>query len=186
MRIHCERGAVMAIVLMVCASVLLVTVMAAKFTDVAVPGFTKAKVSTNESAAIASLRVINSSQANYSTSCASGGFAVSLEDLAKPPSGQDVPFISSDLGRNGIEKNGYKLTMAKDERPSVVDIASAASTCNASADAPASSYYVSAEPATPGTTGVRYFATDARGIVYASESAIPNPIVESETVVPVQ
>ncbi len=110
MRIHCERGAVMAIVLMVLGSVLLMTVMAAKFTDVAVPGFTKAKVSTNETAAIASLRVINGSQLNYSTSCASGGFAVSLEDLARPPIGQDVPFVSSDLGKNGIEKNGYKLT----------------------------------------------------------------------------
>jgi hypothetical protein len=176
----------MAIVLIVLASVLVMAVMAAKFTDVAVPGFTKAKVSTNEASAVASLRVINAGQAHYSTSCASGGFAVTLEDLARPPSGQDVPFVSSDVGRNGIEKNGYTLTMAKDERPSVVDLGAAASTCNASAEAPASSYFVSAAPTTPGTTGVRYFATDARGVVYASDTAIANPIVESTTVVPVQ
>jgi len=185
-RRHGSRGAVMAIVMMVMASVLIMAVMAAKYTDVAMPGFGKAKAQTNEASAIASLRVINAGQANYSTSCVSGGFAVALDDLSRPPTGQDTPFISSDLGKNGIEKSGYKITMAKDLRESVVDVGTAATTCNGATEAAATSYFVTATPATPGMTGVRYFATDARGIVYASETAIENPIVESETVVPVQ
>lgn len=181
-----ERGSVMAIVLMVLAAILLTAVVAQKFAGVALPGMTRARASTNEASAIAALRVINGAQAGYSSSCASGGFAVSLDDLAKPPGGQGVAFISSDLGKNGIEKNGYKITMDKDAKPGVVDIGTADATCNAAAANPASSYFVSAEPTTPGSSGVRYFAADARGIVYASDIPISNPIVESETVKPVQ
>lgn len=38
----------------------------------------------------------------------------------------------------------------------------------------------------PGNTGTRYFATDARGIIFTSSSPIRNPIVESAAVVPIQ
>ena len=46
--------------------------------------------------------------------------------------------------------------------------------------------FASAEPETPGQSGKRYFATDARGTVYASTSPIANPIVSSATVTPLQ
>ena len=181
-----EQGAVMAIVLMVMAAILVTAVMMQTFTGGALPAMTKARVSSNEASAVAALRVINSAQASYSTTCANGGFAVSLEDLAKPPSGQDVAFVSSDIGKNGVVKNGYTLTMALDGKPGVIEMGAAASTCNAAAEPPASSYFVSAAPAAPGTSGEHYFASDARGVVFASDKPISNPIVESETVRPVQ
>jgi hypothetical protein len=59
-------------------------------------------------------------------------------------------------------------------------------TCNASAGTPASSYFASAEPVVPGNTGARYFATDARGVIFSSTSPIANPIVESATVAPIR
>lgn len=176
----------MAIVLLVMAAILLTAVMTRKFAGVALPGMTKARVSSNEASAIAALRVINTAQASYSTTCANGGFAVSLDDLAKAPSRQDVAFVSSDIGKNGVVKSGYTLTMELDAKPGVVEIAAAASTCNGATLPPASSYFVSAAPAAPGTSGVHYFATDARGIVFSSDAPIENPIVESETVRPVQ
>jgi hypothetical protein len=181
-----ERGSVMAIVLMVLVAILVTAVATQKFAGVGMPGMTKARVSSNETSAIAALRVINGAQASYSTTCASGGFAVSLDDLAKAPSGQDVAFVSSDIGRNGIVKSGYTLTMELDAKPGVLEMGAAASTCNAAAAAPASSYFVSAAPASPGTSGVRYFASDARGIVFSSDEPIANPIVESDKVRPVE
>ena len=53
---------------------------------IAVPGLLRARMSGNEASAIGSMRAINSAQSTFSSSCASGGYAVSLEDLLKPPS----------------------------------------------------------------------------------------------------
>lgn len=111
---------------------------------------------------------------------------MSLDDLSKPPRGQDVAFVSSDLGKNRIDKSGYTFVVERDAKPTVIDLGSAAATCNAAAANPASSYFASAAPTVPGSSGLRYFATDARGVVYASESPIDNPIVESDRVRPVE
>jgi prepilin-type N-terminal cleavage/methylation domain-containing protein len=52
---------------------------------IAIPGLLRARMSGNESSAIGSLRSINSGEATYSSSCAAGGFAVSLADLVPRP-----------------------------------------------------------------------------------------------------
>ena len=54
---------------------------------IAVPGLLRARMSGNEASAIGSLRAINSGQAAYSSSCASGAYAITLEDLVLAPSG---------------------------------------------------------------------------------------------------
>ena len=51
---------------------------------IAVPGLLRARMSGNEASAIGSLRAINSGEASYSSSCAAGGYAISLADLVKP------------------------------------------------------------------------------------------------------
>jgi hypothetical protein len=181
-----ERGSMMTIALMSVAGIVVMAVVAQKFTSTGLGSMMKSRTSSNEVSAIASLRVINSAQASYSSGCTSGGFAVTLEDLAKVPPNQSAPFISSDLGKNGIEKNGYKLTLDKDGRPGVRDMGTASDTCNNATTNPASSYFASAEPTVPGSSGVRFFATDARGIIFSSSEPIDNPIVESDTVKPVQ
>src|SRR4051812_15709930 len=63
---------------------------------IAVPGLMRARMSGNEASAIGSLRAINSGQAAYSTSCASGAYAVTLEDLVKAPTGSNQGFVSPD------------------------------------------------------------------------------------------
>ena len=143
-------------------------------------------MSGNEASAIGSLRAVNSAEATYSAVCAAGGYAVALDDLAKPPRGGGLGFILSDLGTNGVTKSGYRVRLAKDASAGVSDVGTAAATCNASARNPASSYFASAEPVTPGSTGTRYFATDARGTIVQSTSPIANPIVLSADVVPVR
>jgi type IV pilus assembly protein PilA len=152
---------------------------------IAVPGLLRAKISANEASAIGALRAIVSAETSFATSCAPGGYAVTLEDLAKPPRDAATGFISADLSTNGVVKAGYRIAVTRDAAPGVRDVTAAAGTCNGSANAPASSFFASAEPVTPGGTGIRYFAVDARGILVSSPEPIPNPLVPSATLAPV-
>jgi type IV pilus assembly protein PilA len=151
---------------------------------IAVPGLLRARMSGQEASAIGSLRAINAAEASYSVTCAAGGFAVDLADLAKPPAGSNQGFISPDLSANNVVKSGYIVTIAKDGTPGTTDIGTSAATCNASGGTPASSYFAKADPVTPGGTGTRYFATDTRGAMFFSTTAtVPNPIPAGTAIV---
>ncbi len=139
-----------------------------------------------ESSAVGWLRVINSGEDRYSAACAPGGYAVSLENLAKPPRAGGSPFVPGDIGTNGVRKDGYRFTVVRSRAAGVTDVGTVAATCNGSTATPASGYFASAEPTDPGRKGQRYFATDASGIVYQSDRPIANPILPSATVVPVR
>ncbi len=150
---------------------------------IAVPGLMRAKMQGNEASAIGSLRAITSGQASYSSSCASGGYAVDLKDLVLAPSGSTQGFISPDLKANGVTKSGYIVAIAKDGATGTVDLTGTV-TCNGSTGVPASSYFASADPMTPGGTGTRYFATDTRAtLFYATSGAVANPIPPATAVV---
>ena len=180
------QGSAASTVAVVALVAVLLVAMVGIVAAIAVPGLLRARMSGNEASAIGSLRAINSGEAIYASSCAAGGYAVTLDDLAKPPSASGQGFISPDLGTNGVTKSGYRVTVAKDAAAGVSDVGTAAATCNGSTATPASSYFASAEPVTPGGTGIRYFATDTRGTIFSSTSPIANPIVESATVAPVR
>ena len=150
---------------------------------IAVPGLLRARMSGNEASAIGSLRAINSGQASFSSSCASGGYAGTLEDLVKAPTSGGQGFISPDLKSTGVTKSGYKVTLAK--ASTAIDVGTIAETCNAPAAIPASEYWAKADPLTPNGTGTRYFATDTRGTIFADTTAtFANPIPTTAT--PVQ
>ena len=167
-------------ILVVVVAAIVVVFMIGVVAAIAIPGPLRPHAG-NEASAIGSLRAINSGQASYASSCAAGGYAVTLDDLATPPSGSGQGFISPDLRTNGVAKSGYTVRLARDAAAGVTDIGTAAATCNASTRTPASSYFASAEPVSA-STGTRYFATDTRGIIFYSTSPIANPIVESVTV----
>src|SRR5919197_1433505 len=81
---------------------------------IAVPGLLRARMSGNEASAIGSLRAINSGQAAFSSSCASGAYANDLGDLQLKPSGSTQGFVSPDLSVNGVTKSGYVVSLATD------------------------------------------------------------------------
>src|SRR5437867_3947252 len=123
---------------------------------IAVPGLLRARMSGNEASAIGSLRAINSGEAAFSSSCASGGYAVTLVALATPPSGSTQGFISPDLATDPVLKSGYNVSLGA----GVGNVAlSGVVPCNATA-APMSGYQAAADPQTAGGTGTRFFATD--------------------------
>src|SRR5436190_14159604 len=92
---------------------LLVVALIGIIAAIAIPGLLRARQSSNEASAIASLRVVNSSQQVYVSTCGNGFYASSLLILADAPPGSSA-FISPDLGAAAIiSKSGYQLTMAE-------------------------------------------------------------------------
>ena len=153
---------------------------------IAVPGLLRARMSGNEASAIGSLRAINSGQAAFSSSCASGAYAVDLADLQLKPSGSTQGFVSPDLKSNGVTKSGYMVALAADATSGTVPMSSLVTPCVLGMTGGlSSSYYASADPLSA-ATGTRFFATDTRGTIFQSASAVANPIVASATVFPAQ
>jgi prepilin-type N-terminal cleavage/methylation domain-containing protein len=152
---------------------------------IAVPGLLRARMSGNEASAIGSLRAIHSAQAGFSSSCAPGGYAVDLADLAKPPAGSSQGFVGPDLTANGVAKSGYILGIQPDAGAHNVG---GTLVCGNAVTQPVSGYWANAVPIFQGRTGTRYFATDTRGTIWqdATATITAKPIVQTATTVSVQ
>jgi prepilin-type N-terminal cleavage/methylation domain-containing protein len=136
---------------------------------IAVPGLLRARQSGNEASAIGSVRAVNSAEAAFAASCGGGGYATTMIDLGTAPMG-GVPFISPDLGAaDPAVKSGYNIGMGAGVGP--VQVLTAANTCNAVLPS-MSTYFVHAEPITPGSTGQRSFASDNRGTIYQLSTGV--------------
>jgi len=135
---------------------------------IATPGLLRARMSANESSMIGSLRSVNSGQSTYAASCANGGYAQDLADLAKVPPGSAVAFISPDLSPNGVTKSGYSISLGVGTVPTVITVAAA--TCNGAATDAVATYFAEAHPLGGGTTGQRSFGTDQRATIFQDRS----------------
>jgi type IV pilus assembly protein PilA len=135
---------------------------------IAVPGLLRARMSGNEASAIGSERAINSAESTYASSCASGNYAVKLEDLALAPSGSTSAFVSPDLSSNGVLKSGYIVNVGVGAvlTPAVTG----ANTCNNSSASAIPSYFSEAHPTQLGSTGQRSFGTDQRGTIFGNNA----------------
>lgn len=130
---------------------------------IAVPSLVRARQSGNESSAIGSLRAIHSGQVSYAASCGGNGFAITLDDLAAPPTlGTGPLFISEDLNANGVAKSGFTFGLARGASAALV--LAAAATCNGRASY--STYHATGTPTDAGTSGTRAFALNNSGVLY--------------------
>ena len=155
---------------------------------IAIPGLLRARMAGNEASGIGSLRAINSGQAAYSSSCANGGYATTLDDLFLAPAG-GTGFISPDLAKNGTVKSGFTVTLAAATLPLAAVVTVKANTCNASAADAKSGYYAKADPVTFGSSGTRHFASDKRGTIFqdtTTVSGLAEPLTTAPPVQPVQ
>jgi type IV pilus assembly protein PilA len=134
---------------------------------IAVPGLLRARMSGNETAAIGSLRAVNSAQASYSSAAGQGGYATSLTILGTACAGGAQGFISPDLnpatpgvtagGAAGVTKSGYITDMAGNGTAGPND-------CNGTVTN--TDYTGSAIPQTVGSTGQRGFNTTGAGTIF--------------------
>jgi type IV pilus assembly protein PilA len=146
---------------------LVVVAVIAIIAGIAIPAVLQSRMNANESAAIASLTAIRSAEAAYANTCARGGFAQSLSDLAKPPGGATHSFISESLGANGVIRSGYFANVTADLGAMIVT--PAADTCNGSADPAMSGYFAERHPNSIGLTGQRSFAISTGGTIYFAD-----------------
>src|SRR5258705_12763334 len=75
---------------------------------IAIPSLIRARMSGNEASGIATLRVINSGQVSFASTCGGGGYAVRLEDLAKLPLSGGEGFIRPELDAHDVIKSRFK------------------------------------------------------------------------------
>ena len=124
---------------------------------IAIPGLARARISGNEAWAIGSLRAVSSAQGTFSSSCASGKYAGSLDILGTGPSG-GAAYLSPDLAlAPSVVKSGYAVSMAGTG-------ATGSTACNGATNL-ASGYHAWADPISV-TTGTRYFFTNTTGTVW--------------------
>jgi prepilin-type N-terminal cleavage/methylation domain-containing protein len=127
---------------------------------VAVPGLLRARVTSNEAAAIASLKVVTSSQIAYAVSCGFGAYAPTYVVLGTPPVPNSPAYISDDLGSSvSPQKTGYSYTLGAG-----LGATPGPNDCNGGATV--STYYASAVPITLNTTGTRAFAVNPTASIW--------------------
>lgn len=129
---------------------------------ISVPNLMTARSRGYETAALTTLKVINTAEVGYSASCGNNGYAISFVVLAAPSPVSG--FISADLGVEAPVKSGYKFALAAG-----LGAEAGAADCNAVITQTA--YYATAIPQGYGSTGSKSYATNALNTVYQLSAA---------------
>ena len=150
---------------------------------IAVPGLLRARMSGNEASGIGSIRTMSSAEATYAASCGGGGFAITIEDLALPPTAGGPTFISSDLEAASTTgaatpKSGYVFTIDQHPDGAGVAVMTGANTCNGATADTETEYWAVGDPSDPGNTGTRYFAVDHSGSIRQKADAVFGDMTE--------
>jgi type IV pilus assembly protein PilA len=136
---------------------------------IAIPGLLRARMAANESAAIGMMRSIASAQAVYAAECGSkGSFSPSFEALARPNATKpgSAPYLSVEGAQpTQIERSGYVFNLISESDGSTER------SCNGVAAGEGVRRWVAtATPLRPRSSGTRYFAVNASGVVYVADS----------------
>jgi prepilin-type N-terminal cleavage/methylation domain-containing protein len=143
---------------------LIVVAMIAVLATIAFPILLRARISSNEGVAVASLRTIHSAQAAFASTCGAGGYAQTLDDLSKNPPASPVGFIQDPYVTNGVIQNGYVASvMAADGASTMLP---AGNTCNDSASDAVTGFVAERHPVAIAETGVRSFAINTEGVLH--------------------
>jgi hypothetical protein len=128
----------------------------------AIPGLMRARGAAQSSSAIGTIRVVNSAQLSFAITCGLGFYSPDFPILAiKPPSAIDA-FLSPEMATGPtFIKSGYNFSMAGTAVPG------APATCNGvAAGTTAPGYAVVADQLEAPSTGVRFFGSNADGVIY--------------------
>lgn len=127
----------------------------------------RARMNSNESAAIAAMRSTHSAQFSYLSTCGQGNYATSYVILGTKPSPNNQGYISPDLGASMTPStNGYTFRLYLGDGGST-----GPADCNGNATQ--TTYYATAVPNVSGQTGDRSFAINQLGSVYQRQGSGP-------------
>lgn len=133
---------------------------------IAVPSMVRARISANETSAVASMRAINSAQASYSASAGGGAYAVRLATLAVACPSSSSPFISADLAADPTSKSGYRFTLQE-----ASGSPNGPGDCNGTGTR--AGYYSTGAPLSRGISGHKAFASNSVGAIFFDISGVP-------------
>ena len=128
----------------------------------ATAGLLRARMTANETSAIATMKVTLTAQKTYQASCGRGGYATGYLVLGTPL-GPGAAYISSDLGTVAApQKSGYNFTLGPGAgvAPGPLDCTGLATI---------SSFYANGVPMSS-TTGTRRFAVNASGQIWQTQA----------------
>ncbi len=132
---------------------------------IAIPGLLRARMTSEEGAALGSLRSINNAQAAYFASASGGGgYAVQLATLATACPGGNQPFISPDLATDPSLKSGYTLTLQ-----AATGSLGGPADCNGTMTR--TGFYTTAVPV-PGVNVRRAFASGMTFVIFVDPSGV--------------
>jgi prepilin-type N-terminal cleavage/methylation domain-containing protein len=139
--------------------------------SLAVANYRHARIRGSETAAIAALTSINQAQYAFSATCGRNYYAPHLTSLGKPNPGTQAPYLSPDLTQaDEVTKSGYIIRMSGTEVTEPIQ------TCTG--ETPVSSFQTTADPATPGVTGQRFFGSNRDLVVYESVETLDGKMPE--------
>src|SRR5512142_2410008 len=69
----------------------------------------RARMTANETSAIATTKLIAAAELNYATACGNGGFSTTLTHLGQVPPGGRTAFLDSELAVDPMLKSGYRF-----------------------------------------------------------------------------
>lgn len=145
------------------------------FAAAAVALLQQARMSANETSAVASMRLLVQGQVAYSAS--NNGYAGSIQALAGLCPGMKVGFVAADINRNGVIKSGYILNVVPG-----VGANTATTDCNGLPTH--TKFYATAAPEVLGYAGKRGFAPTTTSTIWQNTAGTPptEPITPSATV----
>jgi prepilin-type N-terminal cleavage/methylation domain-containing protein len=127
----------------------------------------RARMASNESAAVGGLRATASAQFAYSSGCGQGNYATSYVILGTKPNPNSQGYISEDFGSAASPaRNGYTFTLT-------MGAGGSASSNDCNGNPTMTQYYATAIPNVPGQTGDRSFAVNQAGSVYFAFGSTP-------------
>jgi type II secretory pathway pseudopilin PulG len=139
---------------------------------IAAANYRQARIRGSETSAIGALTAINNAQFAYKQTCGNQKFAPSLTALGKPNPATSAAYLSPDLTESDeVVKSGYRIVMEGTE------VAEPMLTCTG--DTPLHSYHATADPVTPGTTGVRFFGTNVDLVIYEHQETLTGKMPDS-------
>lgn len=130
-----------------------------------------ARVRGGEVSAIGSLQAINQAQFAFAQACGGQRFAPTLVALGTPMPTTGQGFLGPDMTTDPLIKSGYQFALAG------TPVSDGGLTCIGVAGL--ETYQVTADPVTPGVSGIRFFATNTERAVYDDQVTFTGNMPES-------